>query len=161
MRSVLSVFASVILALPLLLDASAAGDRGGNKDGKDFDCDAARCAAQAEIDALCPCDSARNHGQYVRCVVAVARALVPNQCRGRVTSCAARTGCGRKNPSPCELDGTCCASCSTTTTSSTTTIPTTTTTSTTTSPTTTTTTTTTLYGSPSRAFLAPVPGLLD
>jgi hypothetical protein len=113
------------------------GDAGG------ADCEAARCEAQAEIDARCSCTNASNHGRYVRCVAHATKKLVPGHCRGAVVRCAARSGCGRSRSAPCEIEGTCCASCVTTTTTSTTT------------------TSTTLYGSPSRAFLAPVPRLLD
>ena len=110
----------------------------------DADCEAARCEAQAEIDARCSCMDASNHGRYVRCVAHATKKLVPPPCRGAVVRCAARSGCGRSRLAPCEIEGTCCVSCVTTTTT-----------------TSTSTTSTTLYGSPSRAFLTPVRSLLD
>jgi hypothetical protein len=109
------------------------------------DCEAARCEAQAEIDARCSCTDESNHGRYVRCVAHATKKLVPPPCRGAVVRCAARSGCGRSRLAPCEIEGTCCVSCVTTTTTTTSTS----------------TTSTTLYGSPSRAFLAPVRSLLD
>jgi len=59
------------------------------------DCEAARCAAQAAIDAACPCEDATNHGRYVRCVVRATKDSVPRECRDEVISCAARSTCGR------------------------------------------------------------------
>ena len=59
------------------------------------DCEAARCAAQAAIDAACPCEDASNHGRYVRCVIRAAKENVPKECRGAVVRCAARSTCGR------------------------------------------------------------------
>jgi hypothetical protein len=135
------------------------------------DCEAERCAVQAEIDAQCPCDDATNHGEYVRCVRAQAKALVSKQCRGKVVRCAAKSTCGKEGAVTCERNGrngttrckisrsaercearggtvgsrsSCCADCTTTTTT-----------------TPSTTTTTTLYGSPSRAFVGRVLGLVD
>src|SRR5437867_5724010 len=50
---------------------------------------AAVCAARAKADAQCPCATATNHGLYVRCVAAVAKAEVdalrlPKSCKGKV-----------------------------------------------------------------------------
>jgi len=64
------------------------------------DCDPARCAVQSAIDQECNCTTASNHGRYVSCVTHVVRRLteggtVPNTCRGKVTSCAARSTCGK------------------------------------------------------------------
>src|SRR5215831_18802584 len=46
------------------------------------ECQAERCAAQAAIDAACPCDSAKNHGKYVSCVAKTAKALISKKCKG-------------------------------------------------------------------------------
>jgi hypothetical protein len=59
------------------------------------DCEAARCAAQAAIDAACPCEDATNHGRYVRCVARAAKDNVPEECRDEVMDCAASSTCGR------------------------------------------------------------------
>src|SRR5262245_50739178 len=65
------------------------------------DCEAARCAAQAEINRQCPCTAATNHGRYVSCVTHVVKTLaanpdlVPPNCKGKVTRCAARSTCGK------------------------------------------------------------------
>src|SRR5262249_37443684 len=61
------------------------------------DCDAERCAAQAQIDAACPCDQATNHGEHVRCVAAQVKSLVSKECRGKVVRCAAKSTCGKKD----------------------------------------------------------------
>ena len=140
------------------------------------DCDAERCSIQTAIDAQCPCDEATNHGDYVRCVRAQVKALASPQCRGKIVRCAAKSTCGKPGFVTCERTGrkgdvrckvsrsadrcearggtvgsgpSCCAACtsSTTTTVVTTTLATT--------------TTTTLYGSPSRAFVGQLHGLLD
>jgi hypothetical protein len=64
------------------------------------DCETARCAAQATIDARCPCAEAATHRTYVRCVAQVVKdlaadATIPVQCKGRIRRCAARSTCGR------------------------------------------------------------------
>ena len=141
------------------------------------DCDAERCDVQAQIDAACPCDTATNHGEYVRCVRAQAKSLVSKQCRGKVVRCAAKSTCGKDGAVACERTGqngrtkckisrtaercearggtilaapNCCASCGT---STTTTVVVTTRSSSTTP--------TTLFGSPSRAVVGRVLGLVD
>lgn len=62
--------------------------------------DAAVALARAEVAALCPCDGFANHGQYVKCARGVANALagtgaLPNNCKGSVVSCAAKSTCGK------------------------------------------------------------------
>jgi hypothetical protein len=62
------------------------------------DCEAARCAVRAAIEARCPCSAAPNHGQHVSCVTRVVRELsdqIPNNCRGKVVRCAAASTCGK------------------------------------------------------------------
>jgi len=123
----------------------------------------------AAIAAACPCDGARNHGEYVRCVVrtrnALRRAGCVSDAQQGVGRCAARSTCGRpqaviccttvgarvvRDEAACRSArgtsggrGSACGVCATTTTS-TTTSTTVTTSTTTTSTTATTTTSTTL-----------------
>jgi hypothetical protein len=151
-------------------------DPGGAR-AQPVDCDAERCDVQATIDAACPCDTATNHGEHVRCVRAQAKSLVSKQCRGKVVRCAAKSTCGKEGAVACERTGrngrtkckisrtaercearggtilaapNCCEPCAT---STTTTVVVTTSSSSTTS--------TTLYGSPSRAFVGRILGLVD
>ena len=72
------------------------------------DCEPARCAVQSAIDQECNCATASNHGRYVSCVTHVVRRLtengtVPNTCRGKVTSCAARSSCGKAGFVACHI----------------------------------------------------------
>jgi len=65
------------------------------------DCEPARCAVQAAIAQQCSCETATNHGRYVSCVAHVVKALshqglVPTNCKGKVTRCAARSTCGKE-----------------------------------------------------------------
>lgn len=77
-------------------------------------CEEARCLFQQEITDSCSCDTARNHGQYVKCVGKVIRDLsragsIPTNCRGKLVRCAARSTCGKEGFVTCnrvEL-GTC------------------------------------------------------
>jgi len=91
------------------------------------DCDAARCAVQAGIEMKCPClgvptgtaaGKKPNHGRYVSCVVheinALAKAgMIPNNCRGRIKRCAARSICGKADFTTCNIP--VLGSCDTTT----------------------------------------------
>jgi hypothetical protein len=55
-------------------------------------------AARAAIAASCDCAGAPNHGTYVKCAVATAKAELVNQsCKGAVVRCAARSTCGKPN----------------------------------------------------------------
>jgi hypothetical protein len=79
-----------------------------------IDCEPARCAVQAAIDAQCPCEAASNHGRHVSCVARVVRNLakdgtVPTQCKGKITRCAARSTCGKDAFVTCQVPvvGTC------------------------------------------------------
>jgi hypothetical protein len=90
---------------------------------QETDCDAARCAVQAAIDQHCPClgvptgtaaGKKPNHGRYVSCVVHqvndLAKAgMIPNNCRGRIKRCAARSICGKADFVTCSIPvlGTC------------------------------------------------------
>jgi len=87
------------------------------------DCDAARCAVQAALDQKCPClgvptgtaaGKKPNHGRYVSCVVHEINRLakdgtIPNNCRGRIKRCAARSICGKADFVICNIPqlGTC------------------------------------------------------
>jgi len=81
------------------------------------DCEAARCAVQAAL-SECPCDlgvpggtvAATNHGRYVACVAhAIHRlskgpnAVVPKNCKGKITRCAARSICGKPGAVTCQI----------------------------------------------------------
>ena len=74
------------------------------------ECESARQAAQAQIDTACPCDGARAHGSYVRCVNKKIRDLaackpgpdgtrscgpIPRMCTGRMRRQASRSACGK------------------------------------------------------------------
>ena len=62
------------------------------------DDEAAVAEARATADAECDCAGSDNHGDYVSCVSAVAKDLVdagllPANCKGEVTRCAANSIC--------------------------------------------------------------------
>jgi hypothetical protein len=72
------------------------------------DCEPARCAVQAAIAAECPCTESSNHGRYVSCVAHVVKRLsservVPVNCKGKVTRCAARSTCGKPGFVTCHI----------------------------------------------------------
>jgi hypothetical protein len=72
------------------------------------DCEAVRCQVQDQLSSCL--DNARNHGQCVSCVVHTVKSLgIPLKCRGKVTSCAARSTCGKPNFETCTTQqfGTC------------------------------------------------------
>ena len=87
------------------------------------DCEAARCAVQAALDQHCPClgvptgtaaGKKFNHGRYVSCVVhqvndLAKSGMIPNNCRGRIKRCAARSICGKPDFVTCQIPvtGTC------------------------------------------------------
>jgi len=71
------------------------------------DCEEARCAVQAEINK-CGCDGASNHGRYVSCVAHAVNDLakdgtIPNNCRGKIKRCAARSTCGKPGFVTCTI----------------------------------------------------------
>ena len=82
-------------------------------------CDAARCTAQATIDENCACDTAANHGDYVKCVahaleqMAVA-GTVPRPCVGRIIRCASRSTCGKAGTVTCQVPASTCDSATST-----------------------------------------------
>ena len=65
--------------------------------------------ARAAAEATCgPCDSAANHGAYVKCVAGVANdrasaepPTLPKNCKGKVKKCAARSTCGKPGAVRC------------------------------------------------------------
>lgn len=82
------------LVASLVFAAGPAGARAACTDA------AAVAATRAAADAACPCASATNHGQYVKCVAGVAKAAaasgsLPKECKGAVVKCAARSTCGK------------------------------------------------------------------
>ena len=103
MRS-LRIVASFILMTALTTSAVRAA----------VDCEAARCAVQAALDTECPCSAASNHGRHVSCVAHVVKRLsaagmVPTECKGKITRCAARSVCGKEGFVTCQIPvtGTC------------------------------------------------------
>ena len=68
--------------------------------------DVAVAAARAAAEEECVCATASNHGQYVSCVARVANELadsgdLPSECKGQVTSCAAKSTCGKEGAVTC------------------------------------------------------------
>ena len=68
------------------------------------ECQAARCAVQAQIDQACPCDTAQSHVAYVNCVLPLVIRLVPIQCQVQVFNCAANSTCGLQGFQTCDFD---------------------------------------------------------
>ena len=64
------------------------------------DCESARCAIQADIDAECPCADAKNHGRYTACVARVVTAPRggnhSKKCRNKINGCFIRSTCGKR-----------------------------------------------------------------
>jgi len=93
MRTMLSTLA-VAAAFTLMATAVRAQDTA-------LTCEDARCIFQQEVTANCSCEEAGNHGQYVKCVGRIVRALTADNsefksCRGKIIRCAARSTCGKK-----------------------------------------------------------------
>jgi hypothetical protein len=103
-------------ALLLLASSAWAGNGNGNGNGGGpAACDeAAVAAAQASVDASCPCEGKtddtgavvpwKNHGQYVRCVAKATKAAVKDsdgavtrRCLRSSVRCAARSTCGKRD----------------------------------------------------------------
>ena len=88
MTRFLTLAAAIAIGLPALATASRP------------DCEPARCAVQAAIADECTCETATNHGRYVSCVAHVVKqlsrqGLVPTNCKGKLTRCAANSVCGK------------------------------------------------------------------
>ncbi len=94
----------------------------GSSARAETDCEPARCAVQAAINAACDCSTASNHGRYVSCVAHVVKQLstngtIPTNCKGKVKRCAARSTCGKAGfvictipvPGACDLATSTCA----------------------------------------------------
>jgi hypothetical protein len=63
---------------------------------------------QAAIAQECTCETATNHGRYVSCVAHVVKrlsqqGLIPTNCKGKVTRCAARSTCGKLEFVTCQI----------------------------------------------------------
>lgn len=84
------------------------------------DCEPARCATQSGIESACPCFGvstgtvSANHGRYVSCVAHEVNKLaksgdIPNNCKGKIRRCAARSICGKEGAVVCLIPrpGTC------------------------------------------------------
>jgi len=74
----------------------------GGAHAQPVDCEAARCAIQAQIDAECPCAEAKNHGRYTACVARIVNAasregVIPKKCRNKINGCAIRSTCGKRD----------------------------------------------------------------
>jgi hypothetical protein len=72
------------------------------------DCEPARCAVQAALEAECPCTQASNHGRHVSCVAHVVKRLaadgtIPKNCKGKIKRCAARSICGKDGFVTCQI----------------------------------------------------------
>ncbi|HEY3189685.1 MAG TPA: hypothetical protein VGJ70_19505 [Solirubrobacteraceae bacterium] len=104
-----------VVVLGALVLASAPVARADNGD-----CQEARCAVQNEINRRCHCDESSNHGRYVSCVAHVVNDLakdgtIPNNCRGRVKRCAARSTCGKPGFVTCTVPTDTCTNIDATT----------------------------------------------
>ena len=96
-----TMITSLSIASALALVAVPAG-------AAQVDCEPARCAVQAAIAAECQCAESSNHGRYVSCVAHVVKrlsgeGLVPVNCKGKVTRCAARSTCGKAGFVTCHI----------------------------------------------------------
>jgi len=83
------VFASVMLLATPAMRAAA-----------QVDCETARCTFDQAVNSQCSCTGASNHGKYVSCVAHLVKdltscGLIPTNCKGKVTRCAARSTCGK------------------------------------------------------------------
>ncbi|HJQ83826.1 MAG TPA: hypothetical protein VKA21_07115, partial [Candidatus Binatia bacterium] len=99
---------ALVVAL-LVLPARADAHRRGRPERVSCPTDVAAAVAER-----CPCDGARNHGQYVLCVARYAAALRKARCIADAwsfTRCAARSTCGKSTAVVCCLaqPGTCTA----------------------------------------------------
>src|SRR5262245_19950182 len=86
------LFASAILLLGPGFAAAKCGDNPGDPQ--------ALADARAQVETDCPCAESTSHGVYVSCAAGVANErvgleLLPNQCKGQVVRCAARSTCGK------------------------------------------------------------------
>ncbi len=69
-------------------------------------CSEARCIFNQVINSKCDCGGSSNHGHYVSCVAHTVKALsdcgvLPKNCKGKATRCAARSTCGKDGFSTC------------------------------------------------------------
>lgn len=105
MTKTLGLISTLLLVLTLPTPPAALARMDGPN------CDEARKAVQAEIDAACPCEGPRAHADRVRCVTNKLRDLsacspaadgkqrscgpVPRQCAAKIRRIAARSACGK------------------------------------------------------------------
>lgn len=97
-----------LTALALVLTLSTTGPAHARATATE--CDAAQQAAKAAIDAACPCDTAADHADHVRCVTKKLRELsactpdasgkrscgpIPRGCLGKIRRVASRSACGK------------------------------------------------------------------
>ena len=98
----------LLLCTILALPTSAWAKDGGKSDRGSCPAD-----VDAAVAAQCPCDSQRNHGQYVGCVARYGNTLRKAGCRMgtalRMIRCAALSTCGRPGAVVCcaSSAGTC------------------------------------------------------
>ncbi len=96
------VFASLVM---LAVPAARAGAQ--------VDCSTARCIFDQAVNDNCSCTGASNHGRYVSCVAHLTKnladcGLIPTNCKGKVTRCAARSTCGKKGFVTCTVPTSTC-----------------------------------------------------
>lgn len=104
MIKILETLLATAVALTLLAPAAA------HARASEAECDAALNAAQAELEAACPCDKADDHGSHVRCVNRKLRDLstcaagtdgkrscgsIPRACVPKIRRLASRSACGK------------------------------------------------------------------
>jgi hypothetical protein len=94
MKAAVIFLSAILFAVPAL------------RAGAQVDCETARCAFDQAVNAQCSCTGAGNHGRYVSCIAHVTKALnscglLPRNCKGKVTRCAARSTCGKTGFSTC------------------------------------------------------------
>ena len=103
------IFSTIVVAAAFTLIAT-----GARAQDTELTCEDARCMFQQQITDACSCETATNHGQYVKCVGRVVRQLTTDNpefknCRGKLVRCAARSICGKEGFVTCNRDvtGTC------------------------------------------------------
>src|SRR5882762_9013269 len=77
------------------------------------DCSTARCVFDQAVNTKCSCDGSSNHGRYVSCVAHLIKdlstcGLLPTNCKGKVTRCAARSTCGKSGFITCTVPTSTC-----------------------------------------------------
>ena len=105
MRPIISFALGLIFAVATAGESLAACDPTTEPDLSEV------AAGRAAVEANCDCETAENHGAYVSCAAAQAKAVIVNNksCRGVVKKCAARSTCGKPGFVTCNIPryGTC------------------------------------------------------